>query len=224
MDINSVTILIIDGIRQRFNAMADAFRGLEGVRVFTFGNGRFACLDKLGDWNNCVSPTGPFTLMLIHGRDDEYKDIAPCRKRIWYGGFRGRDPKAEPGEDCIMRPIEQEQDALDSSEARELIGYALYNTQKPVCLLPEGYNEHVNDIIGLLKLLLSRNSQKYNEIYEIAARLQPVMNEEHALMENIEVLTTPDLPQQQFIRELARLRDALLRSSGIIEAHQNQSV
>ena len=214
------TILIVDGLAERRNAMIKAFIGLSNLVIYrlAFNNSQTALQlydEDLGFWENQDSLPSKVDLMLIHGRDDSYKDFIPATKRIWYGGYTGNDPRAPEGEESITRPIEKVKEVIDRKDAEQFIAY-LDGGRQPNCLNPDGYDEKTEQIITILKLLVNPDvrdqevlfMEHYNLLTSYIHRdIGPV--KENAL----KVLRSKSMPIEQRIGLVRQIRQDLLQAA-----------
>lgn len=214
------TILIVDGLAERRNAMIKAFIGLSNLILYrlAFNDGQTALQlydENLGFWENQDSLPSRVDLMLIHGRDDAYKGFVPATKRIWYGGYTGSDPRAPEGEESITRPIEKAKEAIDRKDAEQFIAY-LDGGSQPACLNPDGYDEQTDRILAILKLLLNPDAKDQEVLFiEHYSQLKSCMRREiGSVKENaLKLLKSKGMSVEQRIGLVRKIRQDLLQAA-----------
>lgn len=214
------SVFIIDGLRDRQEAMAEAFQDIPGLRLFALQTGKlYAYNTELSFWAPADPPEEPVDLLLIHGRDCRQGDYLKSKRRIWYGGYAGNDPKAPPGEDSITRPIEHASEALNQEEALRLLAYA-EGGEQPACLKPEGYDDNLNNIIELSKVLMNteianRRKLLKEKLKRLKSRLQGELMDR--IGKEVEyVVENNSLPRKERIHKISKIRDHLLRAANVI--------
>lgn len=213
-------ILIVDGLSERRDAMLKAFIGLSGITLYrlNFKDGKVTLQlfeELLGFWENQGHLPLEVDLMLIHGRDDSYKDFVSTKKRIWYGGYTGQDPRAPEGEESITRPIEKVQEAISKNEAEEFIAY-LNGGSQPACLNPDGFNELTEQVLSILKLLLNPDARdcekiflkKYNQLKRYTKG-----EIDHVKDKTLALLRSKGISQEERLNMVLKIREDLLQSA-----------
>ena len=130
-------ILVIDNNNERRRKMLDPFRDLPDIEVRSFDLQAGKVLTDLhekGNWKPDPIEHHHFVLLLIHARDNNWKDAQKFTKRIWYGGNQGFDSDVPSGEDKIERAIVSS-GFLKIEEAIALMEYAMGIGNKPDCLI-----------------------------------------------------------------------------------------
>lgn len=212
-------IAIIDeGFESRFSAFVSVFAAFPSAVIYTYREGNYLYWNKrMEDWEPTTTP--PHCLLfLIHGGEDYYRDKFSADKRIWFGGFRGRDSRIPIEEEKIYRSIESAKEVVKDFEAESLVQYAKGKGKKPAILLPPSHDEKINNIITLIKTLLQ-------EVPLSLDKLRPniVFLSEHAqnpadpkkLEEEIQQLIRHQSNRKIYINKISKLRDSLLHSCGI---------
>lgn len=211
-------ILIIDGLTERRNAMIKAFFGLSDISLYRLElkDSEIALQlyeENLGFWENQVSLPNKVDLMLIHGRDNSYKDFIPAEKRIWYGGYGGKDSIVPEEEESIIRPIEKMKDAISKEEAKELVAF-LDGGSQPACLNPDGHIEITEQVLSILKLLLNSNNkdkgqeavfmEKYNHLKYLRGEELDSVKEK-----SLRILRSEEISLSQRLVLIRKIRDEL---------------
>ncbi|MEM1003720.1 MAG: hypothetical protein AAGH46_13830, partial [Bacteroidota bacterium] len=178
-------VLIIDNQKDRFQAMTHVFANIKGVTVYGYHRPpgmkirTFQKWDvEFKAWDSCP-PLEYADLFLIHGGDHIHKDeIKSFGKRIWYGGYKGRDPRITDGEDEIKRSIENASEMIDKNDAEAILDYVKGNTKKPQCLLDTSYNPLIESILSLLRYLMSDKALKQEILDQHLEKIRSYLNPE----------------------------------------------
>lgn len=155
--------------------MIDVFKSYTNVIVYKFADNSYYQKDfEVNDWDKIKSGINEVPDVIFrHGRDtypdNTFKDKSDLK--ICYGGYEGKDPDAENGEENIYRSI-MNMNYLNHDEVEEMIKYlenqkSKLPVEKPSFLMPPTYNKDVEEDLkefhqDLYKKYLKNNKNPEN--------------------------------------------------------------
>lgn len=155
------SVIIIDSYTSRRDKLAKLFVKT-GATVLAYEQ------KELKEWDTTENAwlqsddntVNEVTLMLIHGGDNALKDCVSFKKRIWYSGNIGTDPRAEAGEEYIYMAIDERNNTeIDNNDAQELLKYASGKLpETPKCLQSEHYDPKLNAVLDFLHSIYQSNN------------------------------------------------------------------
>jgi hypothetical protein len=209
--------IIDEGYESRFMAFVNTFSAMEKVSLYSYRDGSPLQWDKeLEEWIK-IDEAPRCLLLLIHGGESYLKDVIPADKRIWFGGYIGKDRRIPAEEDSIYRAIELEDEVLNEEEAIEIIKYAQGKIQKPAFMRSPSYDEKVNRIISLIKRIVQSHTTNINwrSDLQYISKNSKEPTDPISLEKTLKSLIAIRSNQKEFFREIAKFRDDLLRKCDV---------